>query len=248
MFTGIVEEVGSVASVERVADDRVRLHVACSTVVQDARIGDSISVSGCCLTVTDLPGDGFSADLMDETLRATGLGDLAVGDAVNLERALRLGDRLGGHLVQGHVDAVGEVTGRVDQPGTVFMTMTAPPEVARYLVPKGSVTIDGTSLTVVDVADNGDGRSTFRVGLIPHTLEVTTWGSTREGSRVNLEADAMAKYADRLLAGGADSPYSAVVADDEDPAATDGPDATNGADAADGADGRDAPPTIPTGG
>jgi riboflavin synthase len=210
VFTGIVEEVGTVVAAERVAADRVRLTLGCEQVVQDAGIGDSIAVAGCCLTVTSLPGGAFTADLMDETLRATSLGGFEVGTRVNLERAMQLGDRLGGHLVQGHVDAVGEVVERVDQPGTVFMTMTAPPEVARYLVPKGSVTIDGTSLTVVDVTDaEGDAPTRFRVGLIPHTLEVTTWGDTVVGSVVNLEADAMAKYADRLLQGGADSPYAA---------------------------------------
>lgn len=212
MFTGIVEEVGTVTAADRVADDHLRLEVRCATVVEDAEVGDSIAVAGCCLTVTSLLADraGFTADLMDETLRATALGGLAPGDAVNLERAMRLGDRLGGHLVQGHVDAVGEVVEVVEQPGTTFVRATAPPEVARYLVPKGSITVDGTSLTVVDHALDDAGRTTFRVGLIPHTLAVTTWGDRGVGDRVNLEADAMAKYADRLLAGGADSVYSAT--------------------------------------
>lgn len=219
MFTGIIEEVGRVAAVERVADDRVTLSIRCSTVVEDAVLGASIAVDGCCLTVTSLLDDdraagrrvhhgGFTADLMDETLARTSLGALEVGDRVNLERAMRLGDRLGGHLVQGHVDATGEVLERVEQPGTVFLRFSAPPQVARYLVPKGSITIEGTSLTVVDVQDTGDGTATFRVGLIPHTLEVTTWGDLQVGDRVNLEADAMAKYADRLLAGGTTSPYA----------------------------------------
>lgn len=209
MFTGIVEEVGTVAAVDRVAADRVTLTIDCSTVVEDAELGASIAVDGCCLTVTSLPdGGGFTADLMDETLARTSLGALQAGERVNLERAMRLGDRLGGHLVQGHVDATGEVLERVAQPGTVFLRFSAPPEVARYLVPKGSVTIQGTSLTVVDVDDSAEGSATFRVGLIPHTLEVTTWGDLAVGDRVNLEADAMAKYADRLLAGGATSVYS----------------------------------------
>lgn len=209
MFTGIVEEIGTVAAVERVAADRVTLHIDCSSAVEDAELGASIAVDGCCLTVTSLPaGGGFTADLMDETLARTSLGGLTPGDRVNLERAMRLGDRLGGHLVQGHVDGTGEVLERVEQPGTVFMRFTAPPEVARYLVPKGSITIAGTSLTVVDLEDRDDGTATFRVGLIPHTLEVTTWGDLAVGDRVNLEADAMAKYADRLLAGGTASPYA----------------------------------------
>ena len=209
MFTGIVEEVGTVTAVDRVAEDRVTLTIECSTVLGDAELGASIAVAGCCLTVTSRPQDGgFTADLMDETLARTSLGALEPGDRVNLERAMRLGDRLGGHLVQGHVDATGEVLERVDQPGTVFLRFSAPPEVARYLVPKGSITVQGTSLTVVDVADDAQGSPTFRVGLIPHTLEVTTWGDMAVGDRVNLEADAMAKYADRLLAGGTTSPYA----------------------------------------
>ena len=215
VFTGIVEEVGQVVGAERLADDHLRLSLRCATVVEDAALGDSISVAGCCLTVTSLLEDGgFTADLMDETLRATSLGGLTVGDRVNLERAMRLGDRLGGHLVQGHVDAVGEVVTVVEQPGTTFVRMTAPPEVARYLVPKGSVTVDGTSLTVVDVAED-DEATTFRVGLIPHTLAVTTWGDRRAGDAVNLEADAMAKYADRLLQGGATSVYGSAAPADE---------------------------------
>lgn len=201
MFTGIVEEVGRVTAIE-VDGDHARLHVGCEEVVADAQVGDSVSVAGCCLTVTDLPGDGFTADLMAETLRATALGDLSTGDPVNLERAMAVGQRLGGHLVQGHVDAVGEVVGREELPGTVFLAVRAPDEVARYLVPKGSVTVDGTSLTVVDL----DG-AVFRVGLIPHTLEVTTFGGRRPGDRVNLEADVIAKYVERLLAGGLSTPY-----------------------------------------
>ena len=210
MFTGIIEEMGTVTAAERLADDHLRLTIRCSTVVEDAGLGDSIAVAGTCLTVTTLVGDreGFTADLMEETLVTTTSGDLRVGDRVNLERAMQIGDRLGGHLVQGHVDAVGTIVERIEQPGTTWLTFEAPPNVARYLVDKGSVTVDGTSLTVNDVEDLGDGRGRFRVGLIPHTLEVTTWGQREVGSRVNLEADAMAKYADRLLQGGAHSVYS----------------------------------------
>lgn len=202
MFTGIVEEVGRVAAID-VDGQHARLHIRCDDVVRDAATGDSISVSGCCLTITALPGDGFTADLMAETLRATALGDLAVGDPVNLERAMRADTRFGGHLVQGHVDAVGEVIDRREQPGTVLVTVQPPPSLIRYLVPKGSVTVDGVSLTIVDVAE--DGR--FRVGLIPHTLDATTFGTCAPGDRVNLEVDVIAKYVERLLAAGAHSPY-----------------------------------------
>lgn len=213
MFTGIVEEIGRVTAID-VDDGHARLHIACSQVLDGAAIGDSIAVAGCCLTVTTLPGDGFTADLMAATLAATALGDLRVGDGVNLERAMRADTRFGGHLVQGHVDAVGEVVAREEQPGTVFLTVRAPEELARYLVAKGSVTVDGTSLTIVDVTADG----VFRLGLIPHTLEVTTFGARGPGDRVNLEVDVIAKYVERLLAGGAVSPYVAVGDEGSQPA------------------------------
>ncbi len=210
MFTGIVEEIGRVHSfvAEGAADAAsARLHVGCSRVVEDAAIGDSIAVDGCCVTVTELTAEGFTADLMAETLRATSLGRLTAGAPVNLERAMRADARFGGHLVQGHVDAVGEVVARDEQPGTVFITIAAPAEVARYLVPKGSITVTGVSLTVVDVEHGAEGGGTFRVGLIPHTLDVTTLGVRLPGDHVNLEADIVAKHVEHLLAGGAPSPY-----------------------------------------
>ncbi|MFP4235782.1 MAG: riboflavin synthase [Nitriliruptoraceae bacterium] len=203
MFTGIVEELGSVAGID-VQDRSARLHIACRDVLEGARIGDSISVDGTCLTVTTLPGDGFTADLMAETMRATALGDLAPGRPVNLERAMRADSRFGGHLVQGHVDGVGVISDLEELPGTVFLRIEAPADLARYLVPKGSITVSGVSLTVVDRDDEG----TFRIGLIPHTLEVTTLGQLGVGDRVNLEVDVVAKYVEQLLAGGAPSPYA----------------------------------------
>ncbi len=208
MFTGIVEELGSVAGID-VQDRSARLHIACRDVLDGARVGDSVSVDGTCLTITTLPGDGFTADLMAETMRATALGDLAPGRPVNLERAMRADSRFGGHLVQGHVDGVGIVSHLEHLPGTVFMTIEAPAELARYLVPKGSVTVSGVSLTVVDRSE--DGR--FRIGLIPHTCEVTTLGQLGVGDRVNLEVDVVAKYVEQLLAGGAPSPYAAHQGD-----------------------------------
>lgn len=204
MFTGIVEEVGWVRHIER-HDDRAELDIACSTVLADAAVGDSIAVEGCCLTVTELTTtdgdttDGFTADLMAETLRATALGGLEEGSPVNLERPLRADGRFGGHLVQGHVDGVGEVSDVDDQPGTRFLTLRAPADVVRYLVEKGSVTVAGVSLTVVDVDVDGD---RFRVGLIPHTCEVTTLGRLRPGDAVNLEVDILAKYVERLVDAG----------------------------------------------
>ena len=202
MFTGIVEEVGTVTALA-IEGEAARLEVGCETVLEGVRTGDSIAVDGCCLTVTRGNRQGFAADLMAETLRVTALGSLAVGDRVNLERALRLDGRLGGHLVQGHVDGVGEIIEREEIPGTVFLAVSAPPEVARYLVPKGTVALAGASLTVVDV----DARGVFRVGLIPHTLAATSLSSRMVGDAVNLEVDVVAKYVERLLASGVPTPY-----------------------------------------
>ncbi len=202
MFTGIVEEVGTVAALER-DGERARLHIAADQVVADAAVGDSIAVSGCCLTVTELTADGFTADLMAATLHATALGTLREGDGVNLERAMRADTRFGGHLVQGHVDGVGEVVTREEQPGTVFLTVRAPRELDRYLVAKGSVTVAGISLTIVDLPE----VATFRIGLIPHTLAVTTLGDIGPGDEVNLEVDVVAKYVERLVQAGVASPY-----------------------------------------
>jgi riboflavin synthase len=185
MFTGIVEELGTVA-----ARDGARLRIEARKVLDGVQLGDSISVSGCCLTVV-ASGDGWwEADLSDETLERTTLGSLAPGDGVNLERPVRLVDRLGGHLVQGHVDAVGTVVEPAPD-----LRVRAPGELLRYVVEKGSITVDGVSLTVVDVLDDG-----FTIAVIPHTAEVTTLGRRRPGEAVNLEVDITAKYVERLLA------------------------------------------------
>ena len=210
MFTGIVEEVGTVVALDR-DDQAATLRIACREVVGDVALGDSIAVDGCCLTVTTFDADGFTADLMAETLRATALGDLVPGARVNLERALRADGRFGGHLVQGHVDAVGTIAEVVSQPGTTWVTVHAPDEVARYLVPKGSVTVGGVSLTVGPEVVPVDGGARFRIGLIPHTLGATTFGGAAAGDRVNLEADVVAKHVVHLLAAGADTPYRALA-------------------------------------
>ncbi len=207
MFTGIVEEVGTVVALDR-DGERARLHIGAAEVVRDAALGDSIAVSGCCLTVTELTEQGFTADLMAATLNATALGDLTPGAPVNLERAMRADTRFGGHLVQGHVDGVGEVRDRQEQPGTVFLTVRAPAHLDRYLVAKGSVTVAGVSLTIVDLP----APATFRIGLIPHTLAVTTLGTVAPGDPVNLEVDVIAKYVERLVQAGVASPY--VPSDD----------------------------------
>ena len=208
MFTGIVEELGRVVRLETV-EDSARLTVEAPTVTQDASLGDSISVNGCCLTVAAMHGSTFTADLMAETLTRTTMGSQAPGDPVNLERALRATDRLGGHIVQGHVDATAEVLDRSHGEHWDLLHVGLPREIARYVAVKGSVALDGVSLTVVDVEDAqhdapdasptpGAGAS-LSVGLIPETLRRTTLGRRRPGERVNLEVDVMAKYAERLL-------------------------------------------------
>jgi riboflavin synthase len=194
MFTGIVEERGRVRSITP-NEGGARVVVQARTVIDDASLGDSIAVNGCCLTVVEL-GDGwFAADAVTETLTRTALGSLVDGDPVNLERPLRLADRLGGHLVQGHVDGVGTVTGREPlADGSTLVEVTAPPSVLRYVVEKGSITVDGISLTVTHVDDRS-----FAFAAIPHTLEVTTLGARGVGAAVNLEVDVVAKYVERFV-------------------------------------------------
>ena len=186
MFTGLVEELGTVA-----ARDGGCFTFAARVVTEDAKVGDSIAVNGCCLTVLDV-GDGcWQASAVDETLSRTNLATLAPGDRVNLERPLRVSDRLGGHLVTGHVDAVGEVVSPAPD-----LVVRLPADLLRYVVEKGSVAVDGCSLTVAGVdADR------FRVAVIPHTAAVTTLGRRQAGDRVNVEVDLVAKYVERLLEG-----------------------------------------------
>jgi riboflavin synthase len=194
MFTGIVEELGEVVAVDPVGDDAARLAVRGELVAGDARHGDSICVNGVCLTVTHTDGHTFAADVMGETLRRSSLGALRPGSPVNLERAATLGTRLGGHLVQGHVDGVGHIVGREPAEAWETLTVAVPPELGRYVVEKGSITIDGVSLTVAAVHDDG-----LSVAIIPHTSEVTTLGRRGPGDAVNLEVDVTAKHVERLL-------------------------------------------------
>ena len=197
MFTGLVEEKGRVIAVDE-HGDAVRLRFAGPLVTSDATHGASIAVNGACLTAIDVVGEEFSADVMAESLAKTTLGDLRVGDEVNLERAMSLGDRLGGHIVQGHVDGTGEVLERLASEHWEIVWFSAPAHVAKYLVSKGSVTVDGTSLTVVEVEDAG-GQHRFSVSLIPTTLTDTVLGDRPVGARVNLEADILAKHVERLI-------------------------------------------------
>lgn len=202
MFTGLIEEKGTITAVEELGDS-VRLTIRGPVVTSDAGHGDSIAVNGCCLTVMAQDGDTFGADVMKESLDKTSLGDLAVGSQVNLERATKAGARLGGHIVQGHVDGTGHVIDRTPSEHWEVVRIGLPVGLAKYLVAKGSVTVDGTSLTVVEVVDaapsTGEGPW-FSVSLIPTTLADTTLGTKAPGDRVNLEVDILAKYVERLLA------------------------------------------------
>lgn len=211
MFTGLVEEIGTVTAIESLGDS-VRLTVNGPVVTSDASHGDSISINGCCLTVmgqhaTTQDGGTFSADVMAESLDKTSLGDLVVGDSVNLERAMAVGQRFGGHLVQGHVDGTGRLLDATPSEHWTILRFEMPDHLARYLVDKGSITVQGTSLTVVEVHDRiASEPAWFSVSLIPTTLADTTLGSLTPGDRVNLEVDILAKHVERLLARQEDTP------------------------------------------
>jgi riboflavin synthase len=197
MFTGIVEELGTVRAITP-NEGGARIEIAATCVLDDAELGASIAVNGCCLTVVELHPDHWAADAVTETLDRTSLGALRAGDPVNLERPVRLVDRLGGHVVQGHVDGVGTLGERTPLPdGSSRMTFAAPAAVLRYVVEKGSITVDGISLTVAALDDTDE---TFAIAVIPHTLAVTTLGAKQPGDPVNLEVDVLAKYVERLFA------------------------------------------------
>ncbi|GGX92827.1 riboflavin synthase [Streptomyces minutiscleroticus] len=195
MFTGIVEELGEVTAVENLGDAS-RFRLRGPVVTEGARHGDSIAVNGVCLTVVEHEGDEFTADVMAETLNRSSLGALAVGSRVNLERPTAVGARLGGHIVQGHVDGTGRIVERVPSEHWEIVRISLPQDLSRYVVEKGSVTVDGISLTVVEAA-----ADSFTVSLIPTTLALTTLGNKQSGDLVNLEVDIIAKYVERLLAG-----------------------------------------------
>jgi riboflavin synthase len=200
MFTGIVEEVGRV---DRVADKGdLSVTIRAQKVLEAMAVGDSIAVSGCCLTIVSFDAEGFTVKLSKETVAKTA-PRWQVGERVNLERAMRAGGRFGGHMVSGHVEGVGEILAVQEAPGAHVVTARAPHRLGKYLIPKGSVTVDGVSLTVVNVGGPGGSSSTlaaseFTLWLIPHTLNITTLGNLVPGSRVNLEADLIAKYLERL--------------------------------------------------
>lgn len=214
MFTGIVEEVGRIRS-QRGSGDSVVLEVEGSRVFDDLEVGDSVAVNGVCLTVTSIRGRSFTADVMHETLDRSSLGAIGVGGKVNLERAVRMNGRFGGHIVSGHIDGTGRITSLRYDSNAVWYKVEAPPQIMRYIVEKGSVAIDGISLTVAQVS-----QTAFSVSVIPHTLDETTLGSKGPGDIVNLENDVIAKYVEKMLLGGvADDPrcvYSKLGADCDD--------------------------------
>jgi len=206
VFTGIIEELGEIVAIETLPD-AARLTVRGPLVTSDALHGASIAVNGVCLTVADDSGSDalargeFTADVMDESLKRSALGDLAVGDRVNLERPMAADGRFGGHIVQGHVDGTGTILARTPSEHWELVRVSLPEDLARYVVAKGSITVDGISLTVSEL-DDGPGAPAFGVSLIPSTLARTTLGAKQPGARVNLEVDVIAKYTERLLARG----------------------------------------------
>ena len=195
MFTGIIEELGTVESLSH-GTDPTRVRIRSPRVLEGISLGDSIAVNGCCLTVTAHEGELWSADVIATTLEATALGELTAGDRVNLERCVRADGRLDGHIVQGHVDGVGEILSRDEQAGTTLLRLRLPGGLSRYVVPKGSLAVDGVSLTVAAI--DGD---EVTIGLIPETLERTTLGTRAVGEGVDLEVDVLAKYVEKLTAG-----------------------------------------------
>ena len=209
MFTGIVEEMGAVTSLEQTLGG-VRLTILASTVLADLKLGDSVSINGACLTVVAQNERSFAVDVSPETLSVTTLGRLTGGVPVNLERAMKLNERLGGHLVAGHVDGVGTIRSRQQEGNAIILLIEAPDEVLRYCIHKGSVTVDGISLTINDVTDHA-----FSVAVIPHTAAVTTLGLKQVNDQVNLESDLIGKFVDRLLHQRSQMPKPTPVIDKE---------------------------------
>jgi riboflavin synthase len=210
MFTGIVEELGVVKAFEPTLAG-ARLTILASTIMDDLVVGASVSVNGVCLTLVTVENGEFTVDLSPETLAVTSLGKVRAGVPVNLERAMKLNERIGGHLVAGHVDAVGVVRDRHQDGNAIVLTIEAPPEILRYCVPKGSVTIDGTSMTLNSLTDRA-----FSVAVIPHTAKATTLGLKHAGDPVNLESDLIGKYVERLLQDREHLPQKSTPAIDRD--------------------------------
>lgn len=196
MFTGIIEEMGVIQGVDR-SLQAVRFKILAKTVLEELEEGDSITVNGVCLTAVTPERAGFTVDVSPETVRVTNLGGLKAGDPVNLERAMRIMDRIGGHLVSGHVEGIGQIRERRQEGNAILLTIEAPASILKYCIRKGSIAVDGVSLTINDLAERS-----FSVSVIPHTAEVTTLGLKGTGAAVNLESDLIGKYIERLLKGG----------------------------------------------
>lgn len=208
MFSGIVEEMGAVQGIEKGLAG-AKFSILASVILDDLHVGDSVSVSGACLTVTNIEENGFLVDVSTETLNCTLLGNITVGTPVNLERAVKLNARMGGHLVTGHVDGIGTLRAREQDGNALYLTVEAPGDIMRYCVAKGSITMDGISLTINGVTDRS-----FAVAIIPHTAKVTTMGLKQIGDSVNLESDLIGKYVERLLqANGTLSPPPSPIID-----------------------------------
>ena len=194
MFTGIIEEMGKVKSIAKGAKSAT-IEISASKVVEDVRLGDSIATNGVCLTVTQFDKQSFKVDVMAETMRSSTFNHLKVGDYVNLERALKLSDRLGGHLVSGHIDGVGEIINREKEDNAVWLTIKVPLDMTKYMIKKGSIAIDGISLTIQSITSD-----VLQVSIIPHTSDVTTLLQLKPGQQVNIECDLIAKHTEKLLA------------------------------------------------
>lgn len=194
MFTGIIEEIGTVKKIQKVSDQAVTMTISSSKILEDVGLGDSISVNGICLTVTHFTSDYFEVDAMPETIKATSLNSLKKGSSVNLERAMAANGRFGGHFVSGHIDATGKIVKKKKEQNAIYYDIEIPNDLTKYILPKGSITVDGTSLTIFGIQKN-----IFTISLIPHTAKETILGEKEEGDIVNIECDMLAKYVQKML-------------------------------------------------
>lgn len=194
MFTGIIEEIGTVKKIQKVSDQAVTMTISSSKILEDVGLGDSISVNGICLTVTHFTSDYFEVDAMPETIKATSLNSLKKGSSVNLERAMAANGRFGGHFVSGHIDATGKIVKKKKEQNAIYYDIEIPNDLTKYILPKGSITVDGTSLTIFGIQ-----QSIFTISLIPHTAKGTILGEKEEGDIVNIECDMLAKYVQKML-------------------------------------------------
>ena len=207
MFTGLIEETGIIKGIQKGSHSQV-LNIQCKAILDDLEIGDSVAVNGVCLTATTLTSSGFTADVMHETLNRSSLGQLRIGSQVNLERAMKAGGRFGGHIVSGHIDGTGTVEKITKDDNAYWFKINCSPQLMKYIIMKGSITLDGISLTVAETSSRG-----FSVSIIPHTLKETTLGDKKPGSIINIENDCIGKYVEKMMLAGVmnDSPYQALA-------------------------------------